>query len=176
MPLYFAYGVNMSPEAMAGRCAGAKYVGVAKLMRHRFVITPEGWGSVERDMSRLVYGVLWDVSFGHVRTLDVFEEIGRGLYTKATQPVLKLQGGGARALIYFGHGAQGRACAGYMEDVIASARHYQFPDSYIRELENLLPKGGAVQNAAVDASITKPHGAVAQVRPRFATPFDRRDT
>jgi hypothetical protein len=181
MPLYFAYGSNMNVAAMAERCKGARLVGVARLMRHRFTLMPEGWASVERDMTRLVYGVLWDVSFGHIRILDAYEEIARGLYTKAVQPVLREQGGGARAIIYFGRtsserGTPLRAQPAYMEDVVASARAHQFPSSYIRELEAFVPKGqiergGHHMRGHDDAISSAPQRGV--VRPRFATPFDR---
>ena len=49
MPLYFAYGANMDVAAMATRCPGAKPVGTARLPRHRFIITGDGYASVARD-------------------------------------------------------------------------------------------------------------------------------
>ena len=43
MPLYFAYGSNMSVEAMARRCPRSKALGLARLERHRLAVMREGW-------------------------------------------------------------------------------------------------------------------------------------
>ena len=43
MPLYFAYGANMSVEAMARRCPRSKALGQARLERHRLAVMREGW-------------------------------------------------------------------------------------------------------------------------------------
>jgi gamma-glutamylcyclotransferase (GGCT)/AIG2-like uncharacterized protein YtfP len=154
MPLYFAYGANMNAAGMAARCKGARAVGVARLMRHKFMIMPEGWASVERDMHKIVYGVLWEVSFAHIRALDVYEDIARGLYSKITQPVIKADGGSVRALIYVGRraahalaSAQTRAQADYMADVIASAQAQGLPDAYIRELCAHMPSAAGIKTA-----------------------------
>ena len=48
MPLYFAYGANMNVAAMAKRCPRSKPLGVARLMRHGFVILDSGFASVVR--------------------------------------------------------------------------------------------------------------------------------
>ena len=42
MPLYFAYGLNMSRDDMAARCSGARLVGPARLAGHRFMIMEPG--------------------------------------------------------------------------------------------------------------------------------------
>ncbi|MGL4494164.1 MAG: gamma-glutamylcyclotransferase family protein, partial [Beijerinckiaceae bacterium] len=49
MPLYFAYGANMDREGMAKRCPASKPLGLARLARHRFVVTVDGYASVVRD-------------------------------------------------------------------------------------------------------------------------------
>ena len=46
MTLHFAYGSNMSRALMAARCRGAEAVGIAVLAGWRFVINPEGFGSI----------------------------------------------------------------------------------------------------------------------------------
>ncbi len=182
MPLCFAYGSNMDRAAMALRCPGSKPVGVARLPRHRFVIMPEGYASVVRDPARDVWGVLWDVALADVRTLDAYEEVGRGLYGKIIQPVVKAAGGSARALVYVGRsGAGGRPKPGYLEGVLAAARDWGLPERYIREIEGLSPRRPAAGALADRQGLGKPEagaqtpGGVAKVRPRFATPFDRRD-
>ena len=46
MTLHFAYGSNMSRVLMAARCRGAEAIGIAVLSGWRFVINPEGFGSI----------------------------------------------------------------------------------------------------------------------------------
>lgn len=188
MPLCFAYGSNMDRVAMAARCPHSKALGVARLQRHRFAIMPEGYANVVRDPSSTVYGVLWDVSLADMRALDSYEEVGRGLYRKVIQPVLRETGGGARALVYMGQGAGARPKPGYLEKVLAAARDWQLPERYIRELEGhavgrpMAPKPPVAQSAhirpALDESAAIGEAAapgVRRVRPRYATPFDRRN-
>ena len=173
MPLYFAYGSNMDVAAMAGRCPASKPLGTARLARHRFFVMATGYASVARDPLRVVHGVLWDLALADVAALDAYEEVARGLFVKAIQPVLT--GGGARrALVYIGAQAKlsanlrAAAAPEYMEGVIAAARYWGLPPAYVRELAGFAPAGerkGAAPAPATPAP---------KVRPRFATPFDRR--
>jgi gamma-glutamylcyclotransferase (GGCT)/AIG2-like uncharacterized protein YtfP len=134
MPLYFAYGANMDVSAMAHRAPKAVALGLARLPRHRFVITEHGYASVVRDPRATVHGLLWDVPLADIRALDRFEEVDRGLYVKANQPVITGQGP-RRALVYLGTGAPGgRPRPGYLEDVIRAATEIGLPNLYLREL------------------------------------------
>ena len=45
MPLCFAYGSNMDRAAMAVRCPASTPLGTARLARHRFIVTREGYAS-----------------------------------------------------------------------------------------------------------------------------------
>src|SRR6185437_13618493 len=45
--LHFAYGANMSRAVMQKYAPGARALGVAELTAHRFVITADGYASVE---------------------------------------------------------------------------------------------------------------------------------
>jgi gamma-glutamylcyclotransferase (GGCT)/AIG2-like uncharacterized protein YtfP len=167
MPLYFAYGANMDADAMAVRCPGAKALGVARLPRHRFMITRDGYASVLRDPRMAVHGVLWELSLAHVRTLDTFEELDRGLYAKITQPVI--HGVGAkRALVYVASTAvSGPPRPGYLESVLASAEQWRLPAPYIAEMGRLL--SGKRHAGAFDPGV-KPSGPVAGVQARAERP------
>ena len=101
MPLYFAYGLNMDPVGMAERCPRSRPLGLARLPRHRFIVTRDGYASVIRDPREEVHGVLWDCALGDVRTLDKFEDLTSGLYVKISQPVI-VPAGAKRALVYLG--------------------------------------------------------------------------
>ena len=134
MPLTFAYGANMDVAAMALRCPRSRPVGIARLMRHRLVVMREGWLSVTRDARSTVHGVLWDVALADVAVLDRFEGVGEGLYVKALQSVAT-EGGAKSALVYFGANVgPGPAHAGYLEAVIAAARHWNLPTAALEKL------------------------------------------
>jgi hypothetical protein len=172
MPLYFAYGSNMDSDAMARRCPRSKVIGTGRLARHRFALMPEGYGNVVRDPRRAVHGVLWDLALSDVRALDAYEELGRGLYRKVIQPIVKDGGGSAQALVYVGRGEGGTPRKGYMEGVIAAARSWGFPTAYVADLATLAP--ALREPVAADAPAPAPaRTAEPRVRPRFATPFDR---
>lgn len=201
MPLYFAYGSNMDTAAMAQRCPRSKPLGRARLMRHRFVLMDEGYASIARDGHGVVWGVLWDVALSDMRALDAYESIATGLYTKIQQTVmLDPPDGGdgvskqVRALVYAGRAsrksAQGvrqqGAQADYLAQVIAAARAFKLPDSYIRQIETCAASGPR-RNAPSHARIAQRDeparhlARVAQrdekgdivVRPRFASPLER---
>jgi gamma-glutamylcyclotransferase (GGCT)/AIG2-like uncharacterized protein YtfP len=149
MPLYFAYGANMDVAAMAHRAPKAEALGMARLPRHRFVITEHGYASVVRDPRSTIHGLLWSVPLADMRALDRFEEVDRGLYVKAQQPVITADGA-RRALIYLGTGKPGgKPRPGYLEDVIRAATSIGLPNAYLREL-------AITGNAAMAGAKTEP--------------------
>ena len=144
MPLYFAYGSNMDEAAMSKRCPSTKYIGRAKLARHRLMIMGEGYLSVVRDNASNVHGVLYDLALSDVPALDRYEDVGSGLYTKVNQPVIREGAMSLRALVYVGRASiEGRAKPGYMENVIAAARARGLDAAYIGGLESLAQGGTA---------------------------------
>ncbi|HEY5225908.1 MAG TPA: gamma-glutamylcyclotransferase family protein [Methylovirgula sp.] len=147
MPLYFAYGSNMDREAMRLRCPNSRALGRARLARHRFFIMSSGHGSVKRDQRMDVHGVLYDLAFGDIATLDRHQETGRGLYQKISQSVLRDGAAPVRALLYVGASAQEAARGSDLDGMIAAARAWEFPDPYIAYLLSLA--GGAAANAGV---------------------------
>ncbi|HEV7323931.1 MAG TPA: gamma-glutamylcyclotransferase family protein [Bosea sp. (in: a-proteobacteria)] len=171
MPLYFAYGANMDVAAMRQRCPRSTALGLARLPRHRFIITTDGYASVIRDPRESVHGVLWDCALGDIRTLDKFEELASGLYVKISQPVI-VEGGAKRALIYIGRSGQiGRPRPGYLEDIVASARSWALPETYLAGMNRFLNKpiqDGEPMNRDLSEPLTA--GPVAGVRPRAAAP------
>ena len=171
MPLYFAYGLNMDVAAMRERCPRSTALGLARLPRHRFIITTDGYASVIRDPRESVHGVLWDCALGDIRTLDKFEELASGLYIKINQPVV-VEGGAKRALIYVGRSAHiGKPRPGYLESVIASARSWALPETYLAGMNRFLSKPIQDEKPLTqDVSEQLPAGPVAGVRPRAAAP------
>ena len=137
MPLYFAYGSNMSVEAMARRCPRSKAVGVARLERHRIAVMREGWLTAVRDPGSTVHGVLWNLALADMPALDRYEGLAQGLYAKAVQPVVA-PGGAKRALVYFGANAgPGVPRSEYIADIVAAARGWPLPAEGIAALESI---------------------------------------
>ncbi|WP_082609743.1 gamma-glutamylcyclotransferase family protein [Bosea sp. Root381] len=170
MPLYFAYGLNMDRAGMAQRCPNSRALGLARLPRHRFIVTRDGYASAIRDPREEVHGVLWDCSLGDIRTLDKFEELASGLYVKINQPVI-VPGGAKRALIYIGRSADpGKPKPGYMETVIAGAKEFGLPESYVSGLNRFLSKPNLDVRSLDHEPSDLPPGPVKGVRPRALAP------
>ncbi len=161
MPKYFAYGSNMNVTSMATRAPRSKMIGTAKLMRHTFVVTEGGYASIVRHPGGVVYGVLWELALSDVAALDRYEGPA---YAKITQPVIKIGGGAANALVYVSALAPGgRASADYAAEVTEAAALLNFPHGYLTLLHMSLGLA-----APKRSEIDRP-----KVRARFASPLDR---
>jgi hypothetical protein len=162
MPLYFAYGSNMDLAAMKARCPASKPVGVARLARHRFLVTTDGYASVMRDPRRNVWGLLWDLALADVPALDRWESVSTGLYGKSVQPVLTDKGP-RRALVYLARATKpGLPKPDYMEAVVAAAEAAGLPADYRRELDLWLPH----QRLQAEQPVPQ----TPKVRPLFSAP------
>lgn len=171
MPLYFAYGLNMDAAGMRERCPRSTPVCLARLPRHRFIVTTDGYASVVRDPRETVHGVLWDCALADIRTLDKFEDLASGLYVKISQPVI-VEGGAKRALVYIGRsGTVGKPRPGYMEQVIAAAKDQALPEAYIASLNRFLTKP-TLDLKSLHQEVNEPlaPGPVPGVRPRAHAP------
>ena len=169
MPLYFAYGSNMDRNAMASRCPASRAVGTARLPRHRFFISGDGYASVRRDPRAEVWGLLWDLALADVPSLDRYENVSGRLYAKITQTVLT-PAGPRRALLYVGRsGEPGQPRPSYLEEVLAAAHAAGLSERYCGEIAAWMPQAGAIRSAQAPAPVQ------VEVQPRWATPHARRD-
>ena len=82
--LYFAYGSNMNLQQMAWRCPGAVALGAACLPGWR--LTERTFADIDRDPEAETWGVLWEITPAHLRSLDRYEGAPR-LYTRRRVPV-----------------------------------------------------------------------------------------
>jgi cation transport regulator ChaC len=141
--LHFAYGSNMHRALMRRHAPTAELLGVAELADHRFVITGDGYASVERVIAQTVHGVLWRITPRDRVTLDDWENVAGKLYRAAMMPV-RHDGRLRRALVYIARpNGEGHPKPGYMELVVSAAREWKFPKDYIADLERWLPAGPA---------------------------------
>jgi len=137
MPLYFAYGANMSVGAMARRCPRSKALGPARLERHRLQVMREGWLTAAPDPRSAVHGVLWDLALSDVAALDRYEGLPQGLYSKVAQPVITPRGP-RQAIIYFGaNSGPGFARPDDLAQILDAARFWRLPEDAIAVLERL---------------------------------------
>lgn len=137
--LHFAYGSNMDRAVMRRHAPSATPLGVAALKNHCFVITADGYASVEQACASTVYGVLWRLTPRDRITLDRWESTASGQYCAE---MLQVQSAGGRcpALVYVARSRRaGRPRAGYMELVLAAARAWNLPADYVPSLQRWLP-------------------------------------
>src|SRR6516165_761349 len=134
MTLHFAYGSNMSRALMAARCQGAAAVGIAVLSGWRFVINPEGFGSIAPRPGGRVHGVLWRLSARDLAAINAYESVDSGLYLRRRLPV-RCGEAQAMALVCIARRqGEGTPRPGYIPLVVDAAREWQLPERYIYSL------------------------------------------
>ncbi len=150
--LYFAFGSNLNPRQMSERCPGHAVVGVAFLPDHRleFRGRSERWGGAVATMvashATVVWGVLYDVTEDHIRSLDSYEGFrGPGdqhnMYERewVTVDLARPFDGSiprrVRALTYVGRfGGAGPPSRRYLDTILEGARHHRLPEEYVEKL------------------------------------------
>jgi gamma-glutamylcyclotransferase (GGCT)/AIG2-like uncharacterized protein YtfP len=141
MTLYFAYGSNMSRVLMRRHCPTAREVGTAVLEGYRFVVTADGYASVERRAGGVVHGVLWRLLPRDIAALDIYEDVDSGLY-RVRRLVVRNGASRRSAMVYIARPrGEGRPRPGYLALVIAAAHDWGLPRPYIRELSRWSPSG-----------------------------------
>src|SRR5262249_37306266 len=95
--LHFAYGSNMSRALMGARCPRAEALGTGTLAGWRFVINPEGFGSIAPRQGSLVHGVLWRLTVRDLVAINAYESVDTGFYFPHPPPGGRGGGGGRRA-------------------------------------------------------------------------------
>ena len=97
--LHFAYGSNMHRGVMRKHAPTAAPIGLARLADYRFVITSDGYASIEPAHAQSVHGVLWRLTPRDRVTLDLWENIAAGQYRAEILAVLE-EGRRRPALVY----------------------------------------------------------------------------
>jgi gamma-glutamylcyclotransferase (GGCT)/AIG2-like uncharacterized protein YtfP len=149
----FAYGSNMSREAMRRRCPGAQVLGRARLDGWGFIISADGYASIRPHPGRVVHGVIWRVGPRELAALNAYESVTSGLYRRCMLPVCQ-DGKRRAALTYVGReDVPGRPRPGYLEIIIRAARDWDFPSTYIGELARWSGSGwhgaGAIETGVI---------------------------
>lgn len=139
MPLYFAYGSNMSPAQMQRRCPGARAVGAASLDGWRFIIPAGRGANIVTRPDGIVHGVLWRLSPENLTRMDAWEGTAVGAYRRR---LVAVQCGARRiaAITYVSDRRwPGVGRTDYMlTAVLPGARAFDLPAAYQDELAGWL--------------------------------------
>ena len=140
MALYFAYGSNMWRHQMAvQRCPGAEFSGVGLLRGWRFLINARGVATIVPEAGAKVWGVVWEITTDHERTLDGYEGVP-DWYQRQTVGVHLPGRGEVPCLTYIDRSPDGDEPGppreGYLEKVLAGAAEHGLPRGYISEISS----------------------------------------
>ncbi|MDW5563450.1 MAG: gamma-glutamylcyclotransferase family protein [Methanomassiliicoccus sp.] len=144
---YFAYGSNMNIAQMRSRCRDRRPpLGVATLDNHRLIINVDGYASIVKAPGSRVIGVLWEISRDCEKALDEYEEVPRGLYSKAQVSVKMANGTSTDALVYIASDESiGSPRPGYLEKIIMGAKENHLPIDYVERISRLGSSGHFVE-------------------------------
>ena len=133
---YFAYGSNMDTVQMRNRCPDSVPVATAELFGHRFIINSRGVATIVEDESSTVHGVLWRTTYEDEASLDRYEGLSSGLYSKQYLRVKREDGDSVKALVYVAADkAEGDPRNGYMKKILDAAERMGLPETYVAELK-----------------------------------------
>lgn len=136
---YLAYGSNMKKDQMADRCPEAWAVRNVTVPNYRFALDNAGVATIIQSPGDTVEAVLWAVNDDDFATLDIYEGVAAGCYSRETIQVPCRDGDGAtcEAVVYFSRRELGapRHRSGYMTGIINAAKDRNFSEGYIAELE-----------------------------------------
>jgi gamma-glutamylcyclotransferase (GGCT)/AIG2-like uncharacterized protein YtfP len=141
--LYFAYGSNMDPQQMRDRCPGARALSAAKLAGASLFFTqdlagwPGGVASIRKDPSDEVWGVLWDVTPGHVAALDEYEGYPEA-YDRIVVTVTDDRGQHEAWAYVAVPTEDARPTPVYMEGIVRGATAHGLPRHYVDRLRRLM--------------------------------------
>ena len=100
--LYIAYGSNLNTEQMEWRCPGARVVAKSWLHDYQLVFQGRPFGAhanVIPSRGHDVPVVVWEISAADERSLDRYEGVAGGYYTKEYMDI-EVAGKMEKALIY----------------------------------------------------------------------------
>ena len=144
MPLYFAYGSNMSTKQLRERGLRPKRSFIAELRGHKLEFNKQGSDgsgkvNVERDGSSKVLGVVFEITQSDLAELDRYEG-APAHYGRKTVTVVSEEGESCSAITYIAlRKAEGlRPTAAYVRKIIEGAVEAGLPWTYIEPLHILL--------------------------------------
>jgi gamma-glutamylcyclotransferase (GGCT)/AIG2-like uncharacterized protein YtfP len=120
--LYFAYGSNLHPEQMKGRCPDSSPVGAAVLFDYQLIFRRVA--DIIPCEGEAVTGAVYMVSEEDKKALDIYEGYPR-LYNRVCVPVLVEGKGMTKAFLYIMNGGKKSPPPKYYFDIIKQGyRHW----------------------------------------------------
>lgn len=147
MALYAAYATNMDPRRMRERCPHSPSRGTGWVQGWRLTFGGEdlGWegalATVAEDDTAAVFVMLYDVTECDERSLDEWEGVDTGLYTKIRVRVATLDGDVLAWLYVLDAYEGGLPSARYLALISEAAEAAGAPDDYVAGLR-LRPSRG----------------------------------
>ncbi|MEK7702403.1 MAG: gamma-glutamylcyclotransferase family protein [Nitrospirota bacterium] len=141
--IYFAYGSNMDPAQMQGRCPGAKSLGPALLANYILTFTrwSRSWNSGTADIipekGREVWGILYDMTLENLRRLDRFADyptsyVRQDVFVKQGKEVLP-----AFTYVAVRQGAFAPSKAYLNKMVVGASGSSRIPEKYVAFLKTI---------------------------------------
>ena len=131
--LYFAYGANMSVDAMAFRCPSA--VPVSSYTLRDWELAFFSHATIVPKKGSKVHGVLWYITEDCEWSLDCFEGFP-DYYTKRSW----IQDGEHIMFYEMTDFKRGSPTLGYISDIRSQYHHWQLPVQYLDEAVNATKK------------------------------------
>ena len=102
----------------------------------RFVLDSAGVASIVPQLGSHVSGVVWLVTKRDIKSLDRYEGVASGCYRKEFVSVT-VNDHPCNALVYISNRDTTHAgCrSGYMDRIVAAAKHHRFNWKYVQELQ-----------------------------------------
>lgn len=122
----------MWPEQMASRCPDSWSSSAAELPGWRFLINERGVATIVEDDVASVFGATWHLGPGDLVALDRFEGVAEGRYNRTVLRVATSTTAQTPVVVYVDPRENaGVPRPGYLDKVIAGARHFNLPEHYI---------------------------------------------
>lgn len=138
---YFAYGLNLDPVGMEGRCSGCRRIGKAILKNYRLCFW-NGCATIVESEDSVVWGALYEINeTTHLQALDQLE--GYPDFYNRIEVKVKIEPftwyGKTTATAYqMKEGVRaGQLSPGYLAVILRGCRDWDIPSSYIEEVEKL---------------------------------------
>ncbi len=150
VPLYYAYGSNLSARQMVRRCPSSRFESRAILRGHRLVFprTCQEWGGgvagIVPDSEAQVEGVVWSLTESDLARLDEYEGLGEGQYTRDRVEVARPDESRVCVWTYIAvpEGAGDFAPPGkYVQTILEGGKEHGLSQAWIAQIERLLEEG-----------------------------------
>lgn len=133
--IYFAYGSNMNRAQMAKRCPGAEPIAISAICNFEFYINSRGVAGVKPAVGKTCNGVLWQLKKEHWSTLDIYEGVRHGYYSKI-QCKSMVSGEVVQSSLYISNDlGSGLPRQGYLEGIIDGAKNFNASEKWINSLQ-----------------------------------------